>query len=58
LGSANDGGGTDGQEFTFPDVPATAGEFIYVSFEGNHEHDHNDVARADNDHHHVARTSA
>jgi len=35
LGSANDGGGTDGQEFTFPDVPANAGEFIYVSFEGN-----------------------
>ena len=33
LGSANNGGGTDGEEFTFPAVPATAGTFIYVSSE-------------------------
>ncbi len=33
LGSANNGGGTDGQEFTFPAVPATAGSFIYVATE-------------------------
>lgn len=31
VGSANNGGGTDGQEFTFPAVPATAGTFIYVT---------------------------
>ena len=34
FGSANNGGGTDGQEFTFPSGPATAGDFIYVSLEG------------------------
>ena len=28
LGSANNGGGTDGQEFTFPAVAATEGDFI------------------------------
>ena len=33
LGSANNGGGTDGQEFTFPAVAATAGDFIYVASE-------------------------
>ncbi|MFK7922851.1 MAG: T9SS type A sorting domain-containing protein [Bacteroidia bacterium] len=33
LGSANNGGGTDGQEYTFPAVPATAGSFIYVASE-------------------------
>ena len=33
LGSANNGGGTDGQEFTFPAVAATAGDFIYVALE-------------------------
>ncbi|MBZ9652436.1 T9SS type A sorting domain-containing protein [Psychroflexus montanilacus] len=33
VGSANNGGGTDGQEFTFPDVSAVAGEFIYISSE-------------------------
>ncbi len=33
IGTANNGGGTDGQEFTFPAVPATAGDFIYVSSE-------------------------
>ncbi len=31
LGSANNGGGSDGQEFTFPAVSATAGSFIYVT---------------------------
>ena len=31
LGSANNGGGSDGQEFTFPAEAATAGSFIYVS---------------------------
>jgi len=33
LGSANNGGGTDGEEFTFPAVAATAGDFIYVASE-------------------------
>ncbi|GAB5535828.1 MAG: hypothetical protein Rubg2KO_20770 [Rubricoccaceae bacterium] len=33
LGSANNGGGSDGEEFTFPADAATAGEFIYVSLE-------------------------
>ena len=33
VGSANNGGGTDGQEFTFPAVSATAGDFIYVASE-------------------------
>ncbi|MEL7531825.1 MAG: T9SS type A sorting domain-containing protein [Bacteroidota bacterium] len=33
LGSANNGGGSDGEEFTFPAVPATAGTFIYVASE-------------------------
>ena len=31
IGSANNGGGSDGEEFTFPAVAATAGQFIYVS---------------------------
>lgn len=31
LGSANNGGGTDGQEFTFPADMATKGSFIYVT---------------------------
>ncbi|MEX1124317.1 MAG: hypothetical protein WD895_02895 [Acidimicrobiia bacterium] len=35
FGSADNGGGTDGQEFTFPSGPATAGAFIYVSLETN-----------------------
>ncbi|MCP4291234.1 MAG: hypothetical protein GY780_05305 [bacterium] len=30
LGSANNGGGTDGEEFTFPADATTAGSFIYV----------------------------
>lgn len=33
IGSANNGGGTDGEEFTFPAVTATAGDFIYVGSE-------------------------
>lgn len=33
LGSANNGGGTDGEEFTFPADPASAGDYIYVSSE-------------------------
>ena len=35
LGTANNGGGSDGQEFTFPAVSASAGEFIYVASETN-----------------------
>jgi len=31
VGSANNGGGTDGQEFTFPSVAVSAGTFIYVA---------------------------
>lgn len=33
LGSANNGGGTDGEEFTFPAVAVPAGTFIYVASE-------------------------
>lgn len=33
LGSANNGLGTNGEEFSFPPVQATAGSFIYVSAE-------------------------
>lgn len=33
LGSANNGGGSDGEEFTFPAVSATAGSYIYVASE-------------------------
>ncbi|EPX80089.1 ExeM/NucH family extracellular endonuclease [Litoreibacter arenae] len=33
LGSANNGGGSDGEEFTFPAVSATAGSYIYISSE-------------------------
>jgi len=33
LGSANNGGGSDGEEFTFPADSYTAGTFIYVSYE-------------------------
>ena len=33
LGAANNGGGTDGQEFTFPAVAAAAGTYIYVASE-------------------------
>lgn len=31
IGSANNGGGTDGIEFTFPPVSVAAGTFLYVS---------------------------
>ena len=31
LGSANNGGGTDGQEFTFPAEAAVAGSYIWVT---------------------------
>ena len=33
IGSANNGGGTDGEEFTFPAVSVTAGSYIYVASE-------------------------
>ena len=33
VGSASNGGGTDGQEFTFPAVTAVAGDFIYLATE-------------------------
>jgi hypothetical protein len=33
LGSANNGGGTDGEEFTFPADAAVEGQFIYVSYD-------------------------
>ena len=33
LGSANNGGGSDGEEFTFPAGPASAGTFLYIASE-------------------------
>ncbi len=33
IGSANNGGGTDGEEFTFPTVSINAGDYIYVASE-------------------------
>ena len=33
IGSANNGGGSDGEEFTFPAEGAAAGSFIYVASE-------------------------
>ncbi|MFC1887732.1 PKD domain-containing protein, partial [Candidatus Cloacimonadota bacterium] len=33
LGAANNGGGSDGEEFTFPADAVTGGEFIYVATE-------------------------
>ena len=33
IGSANNGQGSDGEEFTFPADPATAGEYIYIASE-------------------------
>ncbi len=33
VGSANNGGGTNGEEFTFPAVSATAGDFLYLASE-------------------------
>lgn len=35
LGSANNGGGSDGEEFTFPAGPASAGTFLYVASEAS-----------------------
>jgi predicted extracellular nuclease len=35
FGSANNGDGSDGQEFTFPAVSANAGDFLYVATEQN-----------------------
>jgi len=35
LGSANNGGGSDGEEFTFPAVAYMAGTFIYVASESS-----------------------
>ena len=31
IGSANNGGGTDGEEFTFPAISVAAGTFLYIS---------------------------
>jgi len=33
IGAANNGGGTDGEEFTFPAVPGEAGDYLYVASE-------------------------
>lgn len=33
IGSANNGGGTDGEEFEFPNVSVTKGTFIYIATE-------------------------
>jgi predicted extracellular nuclease len=33
VGSASNGGGTDGQEFTFPAIAAAAGDFLYLATE-------------------------
>jgi predicted extracellular nuclease len=33
VGGANNGGGSDGEEFTFPAVSASAGDYIYVASE-------------------------
>ncbi|KQC09896.1 MAG: hypothetical protein APR54_03495 [Candidatus Cloacimonas sp. SDB] len=35
IGCANNGGGTDGEEFTFPEVTATEGDFIYLATESD-----------------------
>ena len=35
LGGANNGGGSDGEEFTFPAVPGVAGSYIYVASESD-----------------------
>lgn len=39
VGSANNGGGTDGEEFTFPAISVAAGTFIYVSSDSTSFHD-------------------
>jgi endonuclease I len=33
IGSATNGGGTDGQEYTFPAEAATAGDYLYITYE-------------------------
>jgi hypothetical protein len=33
VGAANNGGGSDGEEFTFPPGPVSAGTFLYVASE-------------------------
>ena len=33
VGSASNGGGSNGQEFTFPAIAATAGDFLYLASE-------------------------
>ncbi|MEA3309859.1 MAG: hypothetical protein U9Q70_10165, partial [Chloroflexota bacterium] len=33
IGSANNGGGSDDEEFTFPVESVSAGEFLYVAYE-------------------------
>ncbi|MEE8522911.1 MAG: lamin tail domain-containing protein, partial [Thermoanaerobaculia bacterium] len=35
IGSANNGGGSDGEEFTFPAGPVSAGTFLYVASEAS-----------------------
>jgi len=35
IGSANNGGGSDGEEFTFPSITIAAGSFIYVASEND-----------------------
>ena len=35
VGSANNGGGSDGEEFTFPAGPVSAGTFLYVASEAS-----------------------
>lgn len=35
IGSANNGGGTDGEELTFPASSASKGDFIYIATESN-----------------------
>jgi hypothetical protein len=39
VGSANNGGGTDGEEFTFPNVALAAQTFIYVASDSAGFHD-------------------
>ncbi|MEM1122617.1 MAG: T9SS type A sorting domain-containing protein [Bacteroidota bacterium] len=39
IGSANNGEGSDGMEFTFPTEPVAAGTFIYVAFDSTSFHD-------------------
>lgn len=35
LGGASNGGGSDGEEFTFPADAATAGEYLHIVYENN-----------------------